>query len=146
MASRRQPVHITNGHSAAPIPPAGPQIRQRFEWMPIGEEHYPGFRIKVWANMPHRLWLELYSGDYPRVLAAAAEVAPEHNGWVDFDGKAMKPASSAEFWDELPFELFRMTLIAVDGARAVLPNSLLATRPTSGSSSPSSSGTAKPAG
>lgn len=146
MASKRPAATRTTGHTVASIPPPGPQLRQRFEWMPIGEEHYPGFRIRVWANMPHRLWLELYSGVYARVLAAAAEVAPEHNGWVDFDGKAMKPASTTEFWDELPFELFRLALIAIDGARSVLPNSLLGTKPTSASSSPPSSTAAQPAG
>lgn len=146
MASKREVAPRTNGHTAAAIPPPGPQIRQRFEWMPIGDEYYPEFRIKVWANMPHRLWLDLYSGDLPRLLAAAVLVAPEHNGWVDFDGKTMKPASTTAFWDELPFELFRMTLMAIDNARTVLPNSLMVTRQTSPSSlPPSSTGGAAPA-
>ena len=107
---------------------AGPQIPQLFEWVDIYPDLYPGFKLKVWANHPHVLMEQVWSGEGTKSFEALKLLAPEHNGWRDWEGNPMPPADTVEFWNDMPTQLFRLCIQAIEDARHVLPNLLRRTK------------------
>lgn len=110
-----------------PVPlRAGPRMPGRRDvtiTMP-GDYGDAGFRLKVWANYPHRLANDISSGDEDRQSAALSQIVLEHNGWLDEDGEPvpqLRPAKMSAregdddfeaarqafqtFWEAIPQEL-----------------------------------------
>lgn len=104
------------------VAPPSPRIPRRDIWQDVPE--YPGFRIKVWCNAPHRLFAELRSGDNGRIAEALTQLACEHNGWLDYDGAPYPPAHTVEFWLAIPTELASTLIQVAQAAASELPNSL----------------------
>lgn len=118
--------------ATAPVAPSAPGLvmPRREIWMDLPEE-YPGWKIRVWANCPHRLWAALDNGAGIAVaefMAACYAVILEHNGWCDEDGNPYPPANTPEFWDEVPNELAALAIVLAKKGPYELPNSLQATR------------------
>ncbi len=112
----------------------GPCAPKRVIELPVPE--YPGFLVKIWANMPNRLLVDLDSGNESRVVAALLEIVLEHNNWRDHKGQPYPPASTPEFWDAIPQELAGVVIRGcIPMAVAQLPNSLAPKRRSSGSTS-----------
>jgi hypothetical protein len=136
MQTSEYEVHTTNGvvppTAAIPSEPsqaihaAGPRLPRREEWLDLPEEAYPGFRIKVWVNYPHRLTSELRSGEQERVMGALRQMVLEHNGWCDYDGAPLPPAASGEFWELVPDELAGAVLVLLQAQAGKLAFSLSA--------------------
>lgn len=103
---------------------SGPRLQQRYEWLSVAAEPYSGFKLRLWTNYPPGLAREVYSGDTERTLAALLQIVAEHNGWHDHAGLPYPPATTREFWDAIPNELFRLILLAIDAAPGLLAGSL----------------------
>jgi hypothetical protein len=90
----------------------------------IGPYGEAGMRLKIWKNYPHKLAVQIQTGDDEQASEALCQIVLEHNGWCDEDGNPLpelrpapmsaKPGSDAfenakaafnAFWDLLPQEL-----------------------------------------
>ncbi len=108
-----------------------PQIQRRETWLELPATEYPDFRIKIWANAPTKLWLEIGSGNEKRAQVAAQKLVIEHNGWLDFDGNEYPPPSETAFWEDIPTELAACIFALAQGEMQKLPNSLMPRNPRS---------------
>jgi hypothetical protein len=95
-------------------------------WLDVPE--YPGFRVKIWVNMPNRLMDDFKSGNADRAFPAARQIVLEHNNWCDENGEPYPPVSEESFWEAIPDELCKVVLAMVLSAPEQLPNSLRAKR------------------
>lgn len=117
---------LNKAMEAPAVQTPGPIIPGRSVWLDVPE--YPGFKVRLWSNMPNRLLLEIDSRDVPRVQAALLEIVLEHNGWRDEDGNEYPPADTQAFWDAIPQELAILVIGLIGEAPRQLPNSLMAMR------------------
>ena len=102
---------------------SGPRVKRREAWVDLPAE-YDGFRFRVWLNAPTRIWGELTGESEKAALEALSQLVLEHNGWLDFDGKAYPPASEKKFWEDIPTELAACMLVAAQIEMQKLPNSM----------------------
>lgn len=101
----------------------GPGRRETTLYMP-GEYGVAGWRLKIWANYPHRLARMVSSGADEETSIAMSRIVLWHNDWIDEWGTpypALRPAAPnlpddhpdvvhgqqvfERFWDQLPQEL-----------------------------------------
>lgn len=105
----------------------GPKIQRREKWVDLPNE-YEGFKFRVWVNAPTKLWVAVgKAGEEDgetQAQEALKQIVLEHNGWLDFDGNPFPPATSTEFWEEIPTELAACILAATQAEQSKLPNSL----------------------
>lgn len=132
---------IQNGHlepvavPAPPPTPTGPRMQRREVWLELPEP-YAGFKFKAWMNYPNRLWLDFVKAAPPdatddvlteisnRQRAALGAMVIEHNGWLDFDGTPLPPASDVdEFWSAISTELAAAVIALLKARQADLGNS-----------------------
>lgn len=108
-----------------------PQVMRREAWLDLPDKEYPNFRMKVWANAPTKLWLQINSGSETKAQEAARQLFLEHNGWLDFDGNEYPPPSEQSFWEEIPTELAAAVFALAQVEMQKLPNSILPRRANS---------------
>lgn len=117
-----------------------PRIQRREAWVDLPAE-YAGFRVRIWVNPPSKLWAAIYTPateetDEERKqvaeqvkqnqrMTALKQIVLEHNGWIDYDEVPYPPATTDEFWDDIPDELAAVLLTVIQREMSKLPNSLI---------------------